>query len=103
MFVKKWPLVYQNVNKTYLPTYLWDSSNSSDTSDSSDSSDSSDTKENFFLTKKIHKKTQTLIVIKFHNIKCDETQKLKLWWNSWTQILTKLKNSNCGETHKLKW
>ena len=64
MFVKKWPLVYQNVNKTYLPTYLWDSSNSSDTSDSSDSSGSSDTKENFFLTKK---KSQTN-----SNFNCDK-------------------------------
>ena len=56
MFVKKWPLEYWKVIKTYLPTYLWDSSDSSDIcdicdscdsidiSDSSDSSDSSDTK-----------------------------------------------------------
>ena len=42
MFVKKWPLEYQKVIKTYLPTYLWDSSDSSDSSDSCDSSDSSD-------------------------------------------------------------
>ena len=47
-FVKKWPLEYQMVTKTYLPTYLWDSSDSSDSCDScdrcdiSDSSDSSD-------------------------------------------------------------
>ena len=41
MFVKKWPLEYQKVIKTYLPTYLWDSSDSSDSHDSSDSSDSS--------------------------------------------------------------
>ena len=59
MLVKKWPLHYQKVIKTYLTTYLWDSSDSSDvcnscdswdssdssdTSDSSDSSDSSDPK-----------------------------------------------------------
>ena len=30
MFVKKWPLEYQNVIKTYLPTILWDSNDSSD-------------------------------------------------------------------------
>ena len=41
MFVKKWPLEYQKVIKTYLPTYLWDSSDSSDSSDRSDSSGSS--------------------------------------------------------------
>ena len=42
MFVKKWPLEYQKVIKTYIHTYLRDSSNSSDSSDSSDSSGSSD-------------------------------------------------------------
>ena len=48
MFVKKWPLEYCKVIKTYLPTYLWDSSDTSDicdicdSSDNSDSSDSSD-------------------------------------------------------------
>ena len=42
MFVKKWPLEYQKVIKTYLPTYLWDSSDTSDSRDSSDISDSSD-------------------------------------------------------------
>ena len=42
MFVKKWPLHYQKVIKTYLTTYLWDSSDSSDSCDSSDSSDSRD-------------------------------------------------------------
>ena len=48
MFVKKWPLVYQKVIKTYLPTYLWDSteiSESRESRDSSDSSDSSDSRE----------------------------------------------------------
>ena len=42
MFVKKWPLEYQNVIKTYLPTYLRDSSESSDSCESRDSSDISD-------------------------------------------------------------
>ena len=42
MFVKKWPLEYQKVIKTYLCTYLQESSYSSDSSDSSDNSDSSD-------------------------------------------------------------
>ena len=40
MFVTKWPLEYQKVIKTYLPTR--DSSDSSDSSYSSESSDSSD-------------------------------------------------------------
>ena len=38
-FVKKWPLEYQKVIKTYLPTYLWNSCDSSDSNDSSDSSE----------------------------------------------------------------
>ena len=42
MFVKKWPLEYQKVIKTHLPTYIWDSSDSSASCDSSDSSDSCD-------------------------------------------------------------
>ena len=47
MFVKQWPLEYQKVIKSYLPTYLWDNGDSCDSSDSSvgiDSSDSSDKK-----------------------------------------------------------
>jgi hypothetical protein len=40
--VKKWPLEYQKVIKTYLCTYLQDSSDGSDSSDIRDSSDSSD-------------------------------------------------------------
>ena len=42
MFVKKWPLEYQKEIKTYLPTYLWVSSDSSESSESSDSCDSCD-------------------------------------------------------------
>ena len=42
MFVKKWPLEYQKVIKTYLCTYLRDSSDGSDSSDSSESSNSCD-------------------------------------------------------------
>ena len=41
MFVKKWPLEYQKVIKSYLPTYLWDNGDSTDICDSCDSSDSS--------------------------------------------------------------
>ena len=41
-FGKKWPLEYQKLIKTYLPTYLWDSSDSSDSSESGESRDSSD-------------------------------------------------------------
>ena len=40
--MKKWPLQYWTVTKTYLPSYICDSSAGSDTSDSSDSNDSSD-------------------------------------------------------------
>ena len=42
MFMKKWPLEYQKLVKTYLPTYVRDSGDSRDSSDLSDSSDSSD-------------------------------------------------------------
>ena len=45
MFVKKLPLEYQKVTKTYCPTYLWDSSDSSDISDISDSHDSYDSRD----------------------------------------------------------
>ena len=40
--MKKWPLQNQKVIKTYLPTYLWESSDSSDIYNSCDSCDSSD-------------------------------------------------------------
>ena len=39
---------------------------------------------------------------KIQILNCDETQKLKLWWNSKTQVMMKLKNSNCDETPKTK-
>ena len=42
MFVKKWPLEYCMVIKTYLHTYLWDYSDTSDICDSCDSCDDSD-------------------------------------------------------------
>ena len=45
MFVKKGPLDYQKVIKTYLPTYIWDRSVIIDSCDSSDISDSSDSSE----------------------------------------------------------
>ena len=50
-FVKKLPLEYQKVTKTYLPSYLCDSSDGSDISDTSDSCDSSDSSDqkSFFL------------------------------------------------------
>ena len=48
MFVKK----YQKVIKTYLPTYLLDSSDGNDSSDISDSSDSSDSSNRKFGDKK---------------------------------------------------
>ena len=41
MFVKKWPLEYQMVTKTYLPSNLCDISDGSNSGDSNDSSDSS--------------------------------------------------------------
>ena len=48
-FVKKWPLGFQTVTKTYVPSYLYDSSDSSDSCDSSDSSDQN----TFFTNKKM--------------------------------------------------
>ena len=83
--LKKWPLEYQMVTKTYLATYLWDSSDSSDCFDSSDSSDSNDSSDNFFLSQlffldnffsstffvnKIHKKLES-----WQNSKCDNIKK----------------------------
>ena len=50
-FVKKWTLEYWKVSKTYLPTYLWNSSNSSEICDSSDISDSSDSSDKNVMTK----------------------------------------------------
>ena len=46
MFVKKLPLDYQMVTKTYLPSNLCDSSDGSDNSDSSDSCDSCESSDN---------------------------------------------------------
>ena len=40
--MKKWPLEYQILIKTYLPSYLCDSTDGSDSSNSSDISDNSD-------------------------------------------------------------
>ena len=51
---------------------------------------------------------KTQIVMKLKNSNCDETQKLKLQWNSKTQTVMKLKSSNCDKnsnvekTQKLK-
>ena len=47
MFVKKSPLEYCKVIKTYLPTYQWDSNDSSDICDSCESSDSCDSGDSF--------------------------------------------------------
>ena len=63
MFVKKWPLEYQKVIKTYLSIYLWDNSDSNDSSDSResrdshDSCDSSDSSDQITLYTKKHKPT----------------------------------------------
>ena len=90
-FVKKWPLEYQIVTKTYLPSNLCDSSDSSDTCNSSDSSYRKKNFNNktfflqFFL--KQQNLTKNQIVMKLKNSNCDKTLKLQLWWNS--------QNSNC--------
>ena len=116
MFVKKWPLDYQQVFKTLLPTYLWDSSDSSDicascdSIDSSDSSDSGDIKKNIYIYNffYIFCFTKKKITKNLHNSNCDEThivmklKKLKFWGDLKTQIVMKLKNSNCDKTQKLK-
>ena len=49
--MKKLPLEYCKVIKTYLPTYLRDSSGTSDICDSCDSSDSSDSSDKNVMTK----------------------------------------------------
>ena len=86
--------------------------------DISDSSDSSDQKKLFSI--KLFFSTllftifsllfyQTRISSKNSNLICDETQKLKLGWNSKTQIVIKLEklklcwNLKSDETQKLKW
>ena len=86
--------------KTYLLTYLCDSSDSSDniyssdssdSNDSSDSSDSSDQKFSYFPPPlKLQQNLKTKIVTKLWNSNCDKTQKLKMWKNSKSQIVTKL-------------
>ena len=103
-FVKKLPLEYQILTKTYLPTYLCDSIGGSDSSDRSNSSDSSDqqnkftTKKTFLPTKnykpKFHKKKkiyqkvkscqkwEIINLKKFKASKCEKTHELKLWQNS---------------------
>ena len=105
-FVKKLPLEYRMVTKTYLkPTYLCDSSDSCDSFNSSDSSESSDSsdqktvftnkqtknctkklfflKTTFFLSNFVQQKT--LNVMKLKNTKFD---------NSKTQYITKAMTKN---------
>ena len=100
--------------KTYLWTYLQDSSDSSDGSDSNDSSDSSDSSDigdindssdssessesnnitdqkNYFFKKEIRKKEKK----RFNRIKKNLRQ-------SQIPIVIKLKSSNCDEPQKLK-
>ena len=104
--MKKLPLEYWMVTKTYLPSFICDSSDGSDSSDSSDSSDNSDisdssdqktfTTKNFFHIKTIFSQFFFLHLKTFFHKKksnCDETQ---------TQILMKLKNSNWDESQELK-
>ena len=95
MFVIKWLLEYQKVIKTNLSTYLWDSSDGSDSSDSShnsysndssDISDSSDSSESSDSSNITDQQIYIKIVINLKNSNCDETHKLKLWWNSKLQL-----------------
>ena len=54
--------------------------------------------------KKFYETQVHQIVMKLKNWNCDESQKLKLGWNSncdETQIVIKLKNSDCDKTQKL--
>ena len=84
-----------------LPTYLSDGSDISDNSDSSESSDSSDSSKNSDNSDSIDHKTWLVTKLKnsnyeekrrkIYNLKCDKTQKLKLWPNSETQIVTNIK------------
>ena len=48
MFVNKWPLEYKKVIKTYLLTYLRDSSDSCDSHDNCDSRDGSDSSDSSY-------------------------------------------------------
>ena len=92
MFVKKWPLEYQKVIKTYLSTYLWDSSDISDSFDGSDSNDTSDRSgskdrsEDSDQTSFFHQKTfLTIFFLIFflpRNFVHQKNLKLKWWWNS---------------------
>ena len=93
--MKKLPVEYQIVIKTYLPSYLCNSIDSSDSCDSSDSSESSDNSDSSdrsdssnqkkIFTKKLlfHQKTcfspQNNFFFLTKNLNCDETPKLKLW------------------------
>ena len=69
----------QNVIKTYLPTYLWDSSDncdSRDSRDSSDSSNSSDSSENNDSSDSSDSSYQTTFWLTF----CDSNFVTQIFW-----------------------
>ena len=90
--MKKGPMEYQMITKTYLPSYLCDSSDGSDGSDSSKSSDTSDSSAsgecrdqttfiNFFLTKKISQKKTLLATQLFFNNYFEKKNVIKTLFN----------------------
>ena len=97
--VKKLPLLYQIVTKTYLPTYLCNSSDSCDICGSSDSNDSSDSIDSsgssYQYTFFFHQKTYFPKKFLFHKKKFQQKNSTKK-----TQKVTKLKNSKCEKTYK---
>ena len=82
-----------NLPKTYIPTYLCDSSDSSDSGDNSDSSDISDSSDSSDSGDSSDSSDNTLSHIFFLLLKI--VTKLK------NQIMTKLKNSSCDETQQI--
>ena len=67
--MKKWPLEYQKVIKTYIPTYLWDNSDSCDSSDSSDSGNNSDSCNSSDSSDSSKSKTQFSTKLKNSNVR----------------------------------
>ena len=120
--MKKWPLEYQKVIKTYLTTYLWDSSDISDSCDSFDSCDSSDSSDNSDISDSSDSSDRSDISVSSDNseqttfftrklfftqknkkkIKKNDKETFIALKDVKTQMVMKLKNSNCDESQKLK-
>ena len=86
------------VTKTYLPSNLWDRSDSSDSNDSNDSSDSCDSSDKSD-SRDSSESSDSSDQKRKKTIFPPQKKSLK---NSKTEIVMKLKNSNCDENQKLK-